>query len=165
MFIDDRYTKAKPGSLVFAMGKDITNQKVFGDVAKMTHLLVAGSSGSGKSVFLGCLIISLITKYSPDEMRLILIDPKKTGFVLYNGLPHLMINEIITDCKKAVQSLSWAIGEMERRYSLMEQKSLAGTYVADIDEYNATLDADEEKLPKIVIIVDELADLMLNAKK
>ena len=165
MFIDDAYTKAKPTSLVFAMGKDIANRKVYGDVCKMTHLLVAGSSGSGKSVFLGCLIISLITKYSPDEMRLILIDPKKTEFVLYNGLPHLMVNEIITDCKKAVQSLSWAIGEMERRYSLIEKKSLSGTYVVNIDEYNANLEPGEEKLPKIVIIVDELADLMLNAKK
>ena len=165
MFIDDAYTKAKPTSLVFAMGKDIANRKVYGDVCKMTHLLVAGSSGSGKSVFLGCLIISLITKYSPDEMRLILIDPKKTEFVLYNGLPHLMVNEIISDCKKAVQTLSWAIGEMERRYSLIQKKSLSGTYVVNIDEYNANLAPGEEKLPKIVIIVDELADLMLNAKK
>ncbi len=165
MFIDDAYTKAKPTSLVFAMGKDIANRKVYGDVCKMTHLLVAGSSGSGKSVFLGCLIISLITKYSPDDMRLILIDPKKTEFVLYNNLPHLMVNEIITDCKKAVQSLSWAIGEMERRYTLIAQKSASGTYVVNIDEYNANLAPGEEKLPKIVIIVDELADLMLNAKK
>jgi S-DNA-T family DNA segregation ATPase FtsK/SpoIIIE len=165
MFIDDAYTKAKPTSLVFAMGKDIANRKVYGDVCKMTHLLVAGSSGSGKSVFLGCLIISLITKYSPDELRLILIDPKKTEFVLYNGLPHLMVNEIISDCKKAVQTLSWAIGEMERRYSLIQKKSLSGTYVVNIDEYNANLAPGEEKLPKIVIIVDELADLMLNAKK
>ena len=84
---------------------------------------------------------------------------------MYNGLPHLMVNEIITDCKKAVQSLSWAIGEMERRYSLIEKKSLSGTYVVNIDEYNANLAPGEEKLPKIVIIVDELADLMLNAKK
>ena len=165
MFIDDAYTKAKPTSLVFAMGKDIANRKVYGDVCKMTHLLVAGSSGSGKSVFLGCLIISLITKYSPDELRLILIDPKKTEFVLYNGLPHLMVNEIISDCKKAVQTLSWAIGEMERRYTLIQKKSLSGTYVVNIDEYNANLEPGEEKLPKIVIIVDELADLMLNAKK
>ena len=165
MFIDDAYTKAKPTSLVFAMGKDIANRKVYGDICKMTHLLVAGSSGSGKSVFLGCLIISLITKYSPDELRLILIDPKKTEFVLYNGLPHLMVNEIISDCKKAVQTLSWAIGEMERRYTLIQKKSLSGTYVVNIDEYNANLEPGEEKLPKIVIIVDELADLMLNAKK
>ena len=165
MFIDDEYTKAKPTSLVFAMGKDIANRKVYGDVCKMTHLLVAGSSGSGKSVFLGCLIISLITKYSPDEMRLILIDPKKTEFVIYNNLPHLMVNEIITDTKKAVQSLSWAIGEMERRYTLLEKMSLSGTYVVNIDEYNANVGPGEEKLPKIVIIVDELADLMLNAKK
>ena len=165
MFTDDGFIKAKPTSLTFAMGKDVANRKVYGDICKMTHLLVAGSSGAGKSVFLGSLIISLIVKYSPDELRLILIDPKKTEFVLYNNLPHLMINEIITDVRKAIQSLNWAIGEMNRRYSLFEKKSLSGTYVVNIDEYNANLGEGEDKLPKIVIIVDELADLMLAAKK
>jgi S-DNA-T family DNA segregation ATPase FtsK/SpoIIIE len=131
----------------------------------MIHMLVAGSSGSGKSVFLGSLIISLIVKYSPSELRLILIDPKKTEFVLYNNLPHLMINEIITDAHKAVQSLNWAIGEMNRRYTLFEQMSRSGTYVVNIDEYNSHLEKAEDKLPKIVIIIDELADLMLAAKK
>ncbi len=165
MLTGDGFVKSKPTSLVFAMGKDVGNRKIYGDICKMTHLLVAGASGSGKSVFLRTLIISLIVKYSPQELRLILIDPKKTEFVIYDHLPHLMINEIITDINKVIQSLNWAIGEMNRRYGLFEQMSRSGTYVVNIDEYNANLSAGEEKLPKIVIIVDELADLMLAAKK
>ena len=165
MLTGDAYVNAKPNSLTFSMGKDVGNRKVYGDICKMIHLLVAGSSGSGKSVFLGSLIISLITKYSPAELRLILIDPKKTEFVLYNDLPHLMINEIITDVNKAIQSLNWAIGEMNRRYTLFEKMSREGTYVVNIDEYNAHLPEGEEKLPKIVVVIDELADLMLAAKK
>ena len=95
---------------------------------------------------------------------MILIDPKMTEFVIYNGLPHLMINEIITDANKAVQSLNWAIGEMNRRYQLFEKMSRSGTYVQNLDQYNAQLPK-AERLPKIVIIIDELADLMLAAKK
>ncbi len=159
------YINAKPTSLVFSMGKNVANQKIYGDICKMTHLLVAGSSGSGKSVFLGTLIVSLINHYSPQQLRLILIDPKKTEFVIYRDLPHLMINDIINEPKKAVQSLGWAIGEMNRRYELFEKMSLSGSHVVNIDEYNAKLKEGEEKLPKIVIVVDELADLMLAAKK
>ena len=164
MLTGDTFVNAKSSSLMFTMGKDVGNRKVYGDISKMIHLLVAGSSGSGKSVFLGSLIVSMIYKYSPEELRLILIDPKKTEFVLYNDLPHLMINEIITDVNKAVQSLNWAIGEMNRRYGLFEQMSRAGTYVVNLDQYNAHLEK-SERLPKIVIIIDELADLMLAAKK
>ena len=164
MLSGDSFVNAKRSSIMFAMGKDVANRKVYGDITKMIHMLVAGSSGSGKSVFLGSLIISLIYKYSPEELRLILIDPKKTEFVLYNNLPHLMINEIITDAGKAVQSLNWAIGEMNRRYGLFEQMSRAGTYVVNLDQYNEQLKK-EDRLPKIVIIIDELADLMLAAKK
>ena len=164
MLTGDSFVNAKSSSLMFTMGKDVGNRKVYGDISKMIHLLVAGSSGSGKSVFLGSLIVSMIYKYSPEELRLILIDPKKTEFVLYNNLPHLMINEIITDVNKAVQSLNWAIGEMNRRYGLFEQMSRAGTYVVNLDQYNSHLDK-TERLPKIVIIIDELADLMLAAKK
>jgi S-DNA-T family DNA segregation ATPase FtsK/SpoIIIE len=126
---------------MFAMGKDVANRKIYGDISKMIHLLVAGSSGSGKSVFLGALIVSMIYKYSPEELRLILIDPKQTEFVLYDNLPHLMINEIITDAGKAVQSLNWAIDEMNRRYGLFQEMSNAGTYVVNLDQYN-------EKTPK-----------------
>ncbi len=164
MLAGDSFVNAKSSSLMFAMGKDVANRKVYGDISKMIHMLVAGSSGSGKSVFLGALIISLIYKYSPEELRLILIDPKKTEFVLYNNLPHLMINEIITDAGKAVQSLNWAIGEMNRRYALFEAMSRSGKYVVNLDDYNAQLDK-SQRLPKIVIIIDELADLMLAAKK
>ncbi|MBE7077364.1 MAG: hypothetical protein E7377_01515 [Clostridiales bacterium] len=164
MLSGDTFVNAKSSSLMFTMGKDVANAKVYGDISKMIHLLVAGSSGSGKSVFLGALIVSMIYKYSPEELRLILIDPKKTEFVLYNNLPHLMINEIITDVNKAVQSLNWAIGEMNRRYGLFEQMSRAGTYVVNLDQYNAQLEK-SQRLPKIVIIIDELADLMLAAKK
>ena len=165
MLTGDTFVNAKPSSLMFAMGKDVGNRKIYGDISKMIHLLVAGSSGSGKSVFLGSLIVSMIYKYSPEELRLILIDPKKTEFVLYNNLPHLMINEIITDVNKAVQSLNWAIGEMNRRYTLFEQMSRSGTYVVNLDGYNSHLENKADRLPKIVIIIDELADLMLAAKK
>ena len=164
MLSGNTFVNAKSSSLMFAMGKDVANKKIYGDISKMIHLLVAGSSGSGKSVFLGALIISLIYKYSPEELRLILIDPKKTEFVLYNDLPHLMINEIITDVGKAVQSLNWAIGEMNRRYSLFEQMSRSGKYVVNLDQYNENMEK-KDRLPKIVIIIDELADLMLAAKK
>ena len=164
MLSGDTFVNAKSSSLMFAMGKDVANKKVYGDISKMIHLLVAGASGSGKSVFLGALIISLIYKYSPEELRLILIDPKKTEFVLYNDLPHLMINEIITDANKAVQSLNWAIDEMNRRYGLFQDMSNAGTYVVNLDQYNEKLEK-AQRLPKIVIIIDELADLMLAAKK
>ncbi len=164
MLSGDTYVNAKSSSLVFAMGKDVANRKIYGDISKMIHLLVAGASGSGKSVFLGALIVSLIHKYSPEELRLILIDPKKTEFVLYNNLPHLMINEIITDVNKAVQSLNWAIEEMNRRYGLFEEMTRTKTYVVNLDQYNAQVDK-TERLPKIVVIIDELADLMLAAKK
>ncbi len=164
MLSGDTFVNAKSSSLMFAMGKDVANRKIYGDISKMIHLLVAGSSGSGKSVFLGALIISLIYKYSPEELRLILIDPKKTEFVLYNDLPHLMINEIITDVNKTIQSLNWAIGEMNRRYGLFEQMSRSGKYVVNLDQYNEQMEK-KDRLPKIVIIIDELADLMLAAKK
>ena len=164
MLAGDSFVNAKPSSLMFAMGKDVANRKIYGDISKMIHLLVAGSSGSGKSVFLNALIISLIYKYSPEELRLILVDPKKTEFALYNDLPHLMINEIITDAKKVVQALGWAIGEMNRRYDLFEKLSRQGLPVVNLDQYNAKVER-EERLPKIVIIIDELADLMLAAKK
>ncbi len=165
MLTGSEYTDAKPTSLVFSIGKDVVNKKLYGDICKMVHLLVAGSTGSGKSVFLNTLIVSLINRYSPEQLRLILIDPKKTEFVIYNNLPHLMINEIITDPRKAIQSLNWAVGEMNRRYELFSKMSKEGKHVVNLDEYNAAVASQEEKLPKIVIVVDELADLMLASKK
>ncbi|MGN1078070.1 MAG: DNA translocase FtsK, partial [Candidatus Gallimonas sp.] len=161
----DEYVNAKPTALMFAIGKDVEGRNVCGNIAKMKHILVAGSTGSGKSVCLNAMLISLICKYSPQDLRLILIDPKKVEFAVYDGLPHLMINEIIADAQKAVAALNWAIKEMERRYQLFEQKTRNGKLVHDVDEYNVNLSEGEEKLPKIVIVVDELADLMSVAKK
>ena len=161
----EEYENGKPNSLMFAIGKDVEGRNVCGNIVKMKHILVAGSTGSGKSVCLNAMLISLICKYSPEDLRLILIDPKKVEFAIFDGLPHLMINEIIADAQKAVTALNWAIKEMERRYSLFEQKTRSGINVHNLDEYNANLTEDEEKLPKIVIVVDELADLMSVAKK
>ena len=159
------YLNSKPGALMFAVGQDVEGRNVVGNIVKMTHILVAGSTNSGKSVCLDAMLISLICKYSPEDLRLILIDPKKTEFIVFDGLPHLMINEIISDAQKAVAAFNWAIKEMERRYDLFEKKTRSGTNVRNIDEYNRALTEDEEKLPKIVIVVDELADLMSVAKK
>ncbi len=161
----DEYRNSKPGSLMFAIGKDVEGRNVCGNIPKMTHILVAGSTNSGKSVCLNAMLVSLVCKYSPEELRLILIDPKKVEFTIYDGLPHLMINEIIADAQKAVSALNWSIKEMERRYELFEQKTRSGTAVRNLDEYNAVLGPDEQKLAKIVIVVDELADLMSVAKK
>ncbi len=160
----EQFTSAKPGSLMFGLGKDIEGRVILGNVVKMKHMLVAGSTGSGKSVCLNALIISLLYKYSPEELRIILVDPKQVEFNIYERLPHLMIDEIIYEPPKVINALSWCINEMERRYSLFKQKSKT-VLVRDIDEYNAHLQPDEERLPKIVFIIDELADLMQTAKK
>ena len=159
------FVNSKPGSLMFGLGKDIEGRSICGDIKKMKHLLVAGSTGSGKSVCLNALIISLLYKYSPEELRIILVDPKQVEFNIYEKLPHLMINEIIFEPAKVINVLNWAITEMERRYSLFKQKTKGGVLVREIDEYNANLQPDEEMLPKIVFIIDELADLMQAAKK
>ena len=160
----EEYLNAKPGSLMFAIGKDVEGRCICGDIVKMKHLLVAGSTGSGKSVFLNAMLISLICRYSPEELRLILVDPKKVEFAVFEGLPHLMINEIINNAQKAVTAFNWAINEMERRYNLFEEKTHKGINVHNLDEYNAAV-GEEERLPKIVIVVDELADLMSEVKK
>ncbi len=161
----DEYVNSKPDTLMFGIGKDVDGRNVCGDIVEMKHLLVAGSTGSGKSVCLNAMLISLICKYSPEELRLILIDPKKVEFAIFDGLPHLMINEIIADAQKAVTALNWVIKEMERRYQLFGEMAKNGYVVRKIDEYNKNLGEDEEKLPRIIVVVDELADLMLAAKK
>ena len=165
MILSDKFVNSKPGALMFGLGKDIEGRSICGDITKMKHLLVAGSTGSGKSVCLNALIISLLYKYSPEEMRIILVDPKQVEFNIYDKLPHLMINEIIFEPSKVITVLNWAITEMERRYGLFKAKTKSGTLVREIDEYNAHLSDDEERLPKIVMIIDELADLMQAAKK
>ncbi|MDE7296138.1 MAG: DNA translocase FtsK, partial [Clostridia bacterium] len=162
----DEYLNSKPNSLMFVLGKDIEGRNVCGNIAKMKHLLVAGSTGSGKSVCLNAMLISLICKYSPEELRLILVDPKKVEFEIFDGLPHLMINEIISDAQKTIKALNWAIKEMERRYEAFSAMTRSGKLVRNLDEYNAAcVETGDEKLPKIVIVVDELADLMSVAKK
>ncbi len=161
----EEYVNAKPNSLTFVIGKDVEGRPVCGNIVKMKHVLVAGATGSGKSVCLNAMLISLICKYSPEELRLILIDPKKIEFGIYDGLPHLMINEIISDAQKAVTALNWAVKEMERRYELFQQKAKSGIRISNLDAYNEKTTEDEEKLPKIVIVIDELADLMMVSKK
>lgn len=155
--------KSKPGSLMFAIGKDIVGNPISDNLAKGPHFLVAGATGSGKSVCLNVMIVSLIMRYSPEELRLILIDPKRVEFRIYEHIPHLMIDEIVNEPKKALATLSWAHEEMERRYKRFEE---CGGMIVDIDSYNEYIASDTvAKMPRIVIIIDELADLMGTCKK
>ncbi len=149
--------------LTFALGQDIANESRVSRLDKAPHMLVAGSTGSGKSVCLNSMLISWIFKASPDDVRLILIDPKQVEFTPYNGLPHLLVPNVITSTEKALNALSWSIDEMERRYSLFSKFQ-----VRNIEEYNDTAEVKSytaEKLPYIVLVVDELADLMSQSKK
>lgn len=155
--------------ICFGLGKDASGEYVVGDIAKMPHVLIAGSTGSGKSVCINSIIVSILYKAKPSEVKLILIDPKMVELSGYNGIPHLLI-PVVTDSKKASGALNWAVQEMENRYSLFASKG-----VKDIKGYNqlmekeAKLHKDEAtenaKLPQIVIIIDELADLMMVASK
>lgn len=152
----DEFTNTNK-KLAFALGKDIGGQCVVGDLSKMPHTLIAGATGSGKSVCINTLIVSLLYKYSPDEVKLLMVDPKVVELSVYNGIPHLLI-PVVTDPKKAAGALNWAVNEMTRRYKLF-----ADSGARNIDSYNALYENGtiEEKLPFIVIIVDELADLMM----
>ena len=144
-------------NLAFALGKDITGKCIVGDLSKMPHMLIAGATGSGKSVCINSLIISLLYKYSPDQVKLLMVDPKVVELSVYNGIPHLLI-PVVTDPKKAAGALNWAVNEMNKRYNLFSQMK-----VKNIESYNNLFDKGEiqEKLPYIVVIVDELADLMM----
>ncbi len=144
-----------------ALGKDIGGGSVIMDIAKMPHLLIAGATGSGKSVCINAIIVSLIYKASPDKVKLIMIDPKMVELSDYNGIPHLMI-PVVTDPKKAAGALCWAVAEMQKRYQLFADNS-----VREIFSYNALAetDPDLEPLPQIVIVIDELNDLMMTAPK
>lgn len=154
---------SKPGSLMFAIGKDLVGNAITDNLAKAPHYLVAGATGSGKSVCLNVMIVSLIMRYSPEELRLILVDPKSVEFRVYEHIPHLMIDEIITGPQKTLAVLTWAYEEMERRNKTFRE---CGTFVVDIDGYNSQVASDTvPKMPRIVIIIDELADLMQNCKK
>ena len=163
--LDTREFKAFPSELAFAVGKDIAGKPVVADIGKMPHLLIAGATGSGKSVCINTLIMSILYKASPEEVKLIMIDPKVVELSVYNGIPHLFI-PVVTDPKKAAGALNWAVAEMEERYNKFAEYN-----VRDLKGYNEKVeqikDIEEEnkpqKLPKIVIIVDELADLMMVA--
>ena len=154
-----------PSKISFAVGKDIGGKTVVADIAKMPHLLVAGATGSGKSVCINTIIMSIIYKAKPEDVKLIMVDPKVVELSVYNGIPHLMI-PVVTDPKKAAGALNWAVAEMNRRYQLFAEynvRDLKGyndkvENIKDIDDPNKA-----QKLPQIVIIVDELADLMMVA--
>ena len=154
-----RFSSAK-SRLTAALGQDVAGADVFLDVAKMPHLLIAGATGQGKSVCINSLIVSLLYKAKPDELKFIMVDPKKVELNIYNGIPHLYM-PVISDPKKAAGALSWAVSEMERRYSLIEEVG-----VRDLKSYNEITknDPQYEFLPQFVIIIDELADLMMMAK-
>lgn len=149
--------------LSFVVGRDIAGKTIVGDIQKMPHILIAGTTGSGKSVFINTLVMSILFKATPDEVKLIMIDPKVVEFKVYNGIPHLMI-PVVTDPKKAAGALNWAVTEMTRRYQIFAEYN-----VRDLKGYNARVDSIQDindenkpkKLPQIVIVVDELADLMM----
>ena len=154
------FAKAKSKSS-FSVGKDIGGNCIVGNIAKLPHMLIAGTTGSGKSVCMNSIIISLLYKASPDDVKLIMVDPKMVELGIYNGIPHLLI-PVVTDPKKAAGSLQWAVTEMMRRY-----KAMSDAGVRDLESYNSIMEHEEDakKLPQVVVIIDELADLMLVAAK
>lgn len=155
----DEFKKSK-SKLTVALGRDIGGRVVIGDIAKMPHVLIAGATGSGKSVCINTIITSLLYKASPDDVKLIMVDPKVVELGVYNGIPHLLI-PVVTDPKKAAGALNWAVSEMMRRYDVF-----AKNYVKNLEGYNHLMEKNgTEKLPQIVIIIDELADLMMVAAK
>ena len=154
-----QFTGAK-SKLSFALGKDIGGQCVVGNIAKLPHMLIAGTTGSGKSVCMNSLILSLLYKARPDEVRLIMIDPKMVELGVYNGIPHLYV-PVVTDPKKAAGALQWSVVEMLKRYRLFSEIG-----VRDLASYNKhCLETGEQSMPQVVIVIDELADLMLVASK
>ena len=157
-----RFMESK-APLTFALGKDVDGNVYCCNLDKMPHLLVAGSTGSGKSVCLNALILSLMFRTSPEDMRLILVDPKRVEFSIYNDLPHLLMPKAITEPKKALNAFDWLIDEMERRFGIFQD-----CFVKNLAEYNAQVEVQQGKLPKLpclVLIVDELADLVVTTNK
>ena len=154
-----KFSTAK-SKLSFALGKDISGDAIIGNISKLPHLLIAGTTGSGKSVCMNSLIISLLYKAKPDEVKLIMIDPKMVELGVYNGIPHMYV-PVVTDPKKAAGALQWSVVEMLKRYRLFSE---AG--VRDLENYNSHCVASgEQTLPQVVIVIDELADLMMAASK
>ena len=158
--IDCEQFRDAQSKLTASLGQDVAGEPVYLDVAKMPHLLIAGATGMGKSVCINSIIVSLLYKATPDEVKLILIDPKKVELNIYNGIPHLLV-PVVSEPKKAAGSLNWAVTEMERRFDLIESVGMR-----NIKNYNDITKNDPEKefLPQIVIIIDELADLMMTAR-
>lgn len=146
--------RERTDNLFLALGKDVAGHPWFADLPRMPHLLVAGQTGSGKTISLNTMIVSLLFQNNPDELKLILIDPKRVELPIYNGIPHLLV-PTITDVQKTINALRWTVGEMERRFKTLEEHS-----ARDIQSYNAK---NSEKMPAIVVVVDELADLMAAA--
>ncbi len=162
---NDEFKNAKKG-LVFAVGKDIYGKIVIGDISKMPHLLIAGATGSGKSVCINTLIVSLLYKYSPDELKLIMIDPKVVELSIYNGIPHLFC-PVVTDAKEAAAALNWGVAEMMKRYNKFKElgvRNIQG-YNDKVKKEPKAVEAGYEPMPSLVIIVDEFADLMMVASK
>ena len=158
--IDTNSFRNASSKLTFALGKDIGGNAITGNIAKLPHLLIAGTTGSGKSVCMNSLILSLLYKATPEEVRLIMIDPKMVELGIYNGIPHLYI-PVVTDPKKAAGALQWSVIEMLKRYRLFSEQG-----VRDLAGYNALQKKNQEQpLPQVVIVIDELADLMMTAAK
>ena len=158
--IDSKKFAASKSKLSFAIGKDIAGEAVVGNISKLPHLLIAGTTGSGKSVCMNSLIISLLYKSDPDDVKLIMIDPKMVELGVYNGIPHLYI-PVVTDPKKAAGALQWAVTEMLKRYRLFSELG-----VRNLEAYNEHLiENGQPKIPNVVVVIDELADLMLVASK
>ena len=159
--IDSLAFRNSKSKTTFAVGKDISGNCIVGDISKLPHMLIAGTTGSGKSVCMNTLIISLLYKAKPDEVRLIMVDPKMVELGIYNGIPHLLI-PVVTDPKKAAGALQWTVTDMMRRYRLMSDMG-----VRDLESYNKVVRSDPDQTPmeQIVVVIDELADLMLVAAK
>lgn len=159
--IDSPAFKNSKSRISFAVGKDISGNCIVGDIAKLPHMLIAGTTGSGKSVCMNTLILSLLYKAKPDEVKLIMVDPKMVELGVYNGIPHLLI-PVVTDPKKAAGALQWTVTEMMRRYRMMSEEG-----VRDLESYNKAIvnDPDQQPMAQIVVVIDELADLMLVAAK
>ena len=156
--IDSDTFRNHKSKICFALGKDAAGEVCVGDISKMPHMLIAGTTGSGKSVCINSIIVSILYKSKPSEVKMILIDPKMVELSGYNGIPHLLI-PVVTDCKKAAGALNWAVQEMENRYRLFAEHG-----VRDLKAYNSLMEKEEGvKLPQMVIIIDELADLMMVA--
>jgi len=159
--IDSEQFRSAKSPVTVAIGKDIEGNIILADLAKMPHLLIAGSTGMGKSVCINSMLVSLIYKSSPADVRLIMVDPKKVELDVYNGIPHLLV-PVVCDPKKAAGALQWAVGEMDKRYALLNEHG-----VRNIDGYNALAakNGDMEKMSRIVIVIDEMADLMSTSPK